>query len=229
MAFIYVGDFPTKLSQYNEVIARLREQEGATRKEEKYLENERIALRNESIHLEKERLALESSIMKLERERLALESSTSKMEEERGALESATRHSKQERSKLEHEKQELEGERELLGRERLALQEERERWEETRNDCVPQGAFWEAVLPALECHAYGKREYWGILRNTPQGWTDLYACMNMPVEINGVTVRRPDRCQHGEGSDIQGFWMVDWEEPGCKPWLQNVHDVVSSV
>jgi hypothetical protein len=93
----------------------MKKQEEAMRKEEKYLEGERIALRNESVHLEKERLALESSILKLERERLALESSTSKMEEEREALESAIRHSKQERSKLEHRKQELEGERELLG------------------------------------------------------------------------------------------------------------------
>jgi hypothetical protein len=219
MAFIYVNDFPNKMIQWNEVITRLREQEGATRKEEKYLEGERIAHRNESVHLEKERLASESTILKLEGERLALDSSTLRMEGEREALESSIHHSEQERSRFEHEKQELEGER-------LALKEEREWWEKARDEQnIPKGAFWEVTLPIWECLAYGQREYWGILRNIPPGRSEVDACMNMPVEIRGVTIRRPSRCQWVDHS-MHGFWVVDWDQPDCKPLHQDFNDWV---
>ena len=117
---------------------------------------------------------------------------------------------------------------EAMRKERLALQEERERWEKAREDRVPQGAFWETVWPAWDCRSYGKREYWGVLRNIPEDWTDIDACMNTPVEINGVAVRRPHRCQYVEGSPhIHGFWMVDWDQLDCQPWHQDFNDKAS--
>jgi len=52
------------------------------------------------------------------------------------------------------------------------------------------------------------------------------ACMNMPVKIKGVTVRRPDRCAYVGNSPrrIHGFWTVDWDQPDCKPWHQDITD-----
>ena len=150
VAFIFFYDMPTKLGDYNETMARMRVQQDGMRREAKHLESERIALWGESNRLEKERSALESS--------------TLKMEGERDALESAIRRSEQERSRLDRQKQLMEDERHLLEHEREALREERGRWEKAREDRVPQGAFWDGVLPALDCRAYGKREYWGILR-----------------------------------------------------------------
>ena len=82
-------------------------------------------------------------------------------------------------------------ERSALAVEREKMRRDRELWEKAREDRVPQGAFWEVVWPAWDCRAYGKREYWGVLQNVPEGWTAMDACTNMPVEINGVTVRRP--------------------------------------
>ena len=128
---------------------------------------------------------------------------------------------------MKEETMRLEAERQSLERERLALKEERERWEKAHDNStnVPQGAFWEVVWPRWECRAYGKREYWGILRNIPQDRAEIDACMNMPVEIKGVTVRRPERCQYEEGSPyVHGFWMVDWDQPDCKPWHQDFQD-----
>jgi len=125
---------------------------------------------------------------------------------------------KLEHKKIVHEKEELrkEGER---------LAEEREKWGKAREDRVPQGAFWDTTWPAQECRAYGKREYWGILWNIPEDWTAVDACMNMPVEIKGVTIRRPYRCAYVEGSPhIHGYWMVDWHQPDCKPWHKDFHD-----
>ena len=122
----------------------------------------------------------------------------------------------------------LVAEREKSEREREKLRREREFWEKVPEDRVPQGAFWEVVWPAWVCRAYGKREYWGMLRNIPQGWSAIDACMNMPVEIKGVTIRRPDRCKFVDGSPhIHGYWIVDWDEQGCKPWYRDFRDAVS--
>ena len=213
--FVFFYDLPSKLDDYNRATARMREQRGAMREEARHLDGKRIALRGES--------------NRLERERLALESSTREMEGEKDALESAIRRSEQERSRLEREKQLLESERQLLEQEEESLREERERWEKAREDRVPQGAFWDPFWPAWDCRAYGKREYWGELKNIPQDWTAMDACTNMPVEIKGVTVRRPYRCGYVEGSPhIHGFWMVDWDQPDCKPRLQDLTDTVCS-
>lgn len=102
--------------------------------------------------------------------------------------------------------------------------------EKARDIRIPQGAFWDPLLPAPDCRAYGKREYHGALQNIPENRTDMDACMNMPVEIKGVTLKRPHRCGYVEGSPrIHGFWTVDWDQPDCKPWHQDVTDKVSSL
>ena len=109
-----------------------------------------------------------------------------------------------------------------------ASQKEGGRWEWAREDRVPQGAFWDPLWPANDCRAYGKREYWAALRNIPEDWTEMEACMNMPVEIKDVSVRRPDRCGYVDGSShIIGFWIVDWDQVDCKPWHVDVTDQVS--
>ena len=209
-------------------MARMREREDAMRAEGKHLEGERIALRTESTRWEKERIALDSSTLKMEGERQALESAIRHSEQERLRLDEKKQLLEGERSRLEKEKHLMENERQSLEEQELALKEERERWERARDEQkIPQGAFWEVVWPAWDCRSYGRREYWGILRNIPAGRSEIDACMNMPVEIKGVAIRRPNRCQYVQGS-IRGFWMVDWDQPDCKPWHQDFVDRVSS-
>ena len=136
-------------------------------------------------------------------------------------LESAARRESKERFALVEERGRSE-------REREKLRHERELWEKEKEDRVPPNAFWEAVWPASACHAYGKREYWGTLQNIPKNWTAMDACMNMPVEISGVTIRRPYRCTFVRGSPhIHGRWIVDWDQTDCKPWYRDFHDAVS--
>jgi len=137
------------------------------------------------------------------------------------SLESSALHSSAEKSALVAEREKSEREREKMKR-------DREFWEKVLEDRVPQGAFWEVVWPAWDCRAYGKREYWGMLQNIPEGWSAIDACMNMPVEIKGVTIRRPYRCAFvDESPHIRGYWMVDWDQSDCKPGLRNFHDAVS--
>jgi len=161
-------------------------------------------MRKEVTRMENERFALANESIRLENERFALANESIRLENERFAL--------------ANESTRLENERRLL-------EQERERWEKAREDRIPQDAFWETVYPAPDCRAYGKREYSGALRNIPGGWTDVDACMNMPVEIKGVSVRRPYRCGYVEGSPhIRGYWMVDWDQSDCKPWYRDFHD-----
>jgi len=223
VVFLFCNDFPTKLVQYHEVMARMREQQDGMVKESRHLENERVALRHESTRLAEERMALESSTLEMEGERLALESAIRHSEQERLRLEKQKQTVDAERSRLEKQTHLLEAERRSLEGEELSLKEERERWEMVRDELtIPKGAFWEFVLPAWDCRAYGKREYWGVLRNVPEGRSEMDACMNMPVEIRGVTIRRPYRCQYR--GPMNGFWMVDWDQPDCKPWHKDFVD-----
>ena len=106
-------------------------------------------------------------------------------------------------------------------------EDELRKWKTQEPGSVPQGAFWDGLWPSLDCRAYGTREYWGVLHNIPKNWTDVDACMNMPFQIKNLTLRRPYRCAYTEGSPhIHGYWMVDWDQPDCKPWHQDFHDTV---
>jgi len=133
-------------------------------------------------------------------------------------VESAKRHALKENSTLVVEKGKMESEIKEMAH-------ERELWEKAREARVLHGAFWEDVLPARDCRAYGEREYWGVLRNIPQGWSGMDACMEMPVEIKDVTIKRPSRCGYIRGSPhVHGYWVVDWDQPDCKPWFRDFQD-----
>ena len=163
----------------------------------------------------------------MEGERYLLEHEKEEWKKERLALESATNRSEQERLRLERVEQLIADELHSLEQEKEELKKERGRWERARKDRVPQGAFWASLWPAPDCRAYGRREYWGTLENIPGDWTDMEACTNMPADIKGVYVRRPDRCGYVEGSShIHGIWMVDQDEVDCKPWHAGATDKV---
>ena len=101
--------------------------------------------------------------------------------------------------------------------------------EKAKEDRVPQGAFWDIIRPASACHAYGKREYRATLQNVPEGLTATNACMNLPVEIKAIIIRRPYRCESVDGSPlVRGYWMVDWDQPDCRPWWRNYQDAVGT-
>jgi hypothetical protein len=66
----------------------------------------------------------------------------------------------------------------------------------------------------------------GAPHNIPEGWSAIDACMNVPVEIKGITLRCIGaRSTFINGSlHICGYWMVDWGQPDCRPWYRKYHD-----
>ena len=120
--------------------------------------------------------------------------------------------------------------REKSEQERAKMERERKLWEKVPEDHIPPGAYWKSIGPAYNCQAYGKREYQGMLQDIPRGWTAMDACMNTPANIEGVTIRRPDRCAFVSGSPhIHGYWTVNWNQKDCKPWLKDIRDIVSLI
>lgn len=136
------------------------------------------------------------------------------------------------RSKIQsapRERSALVAERDRSEREREKMRHDRELWEKMPEDHVPPGAHWGTIKPVSSCLEYGKREYFGMLQDIPEGWSAVDACRNTPAEIKGVTVRRPYRCQFVDGSPhIHGYWIVDWDPKDCRPWPKNIRDTVSS-
>lgn len=195
-----------------------------------------IDLESEALHVSREKFALAVERERSEREREESEQEREKWERERGKSLRERAESRRERGEFEQERSELrqernqsQQEREKSQQERESMRRDRELWERALEDRVPQGAFWEVVWPTWECRAYGKRDYWGMLQNIPEGWSTIDACMNMPVEIGGVTVRRPYRCAFVDGSPlIHGYWLVDWDQTDCKPWYRNYQDAVGA-
>ena len=218
---MFIG-LASTIVELNKAAVRINKEADRPENERRSLEREREMLKDERQFLKQERRALKGERRLFEQERETLKGERQSLKQERGAL-------KGERQLFGQDREVLKGERQLLRKERGALKEERERWEKAREDYFPRGAFWDGISPALDCRAYGKREYWGALENIPENWTDMNACMNMPVEIKGVSIRRPDRCSYAEGSPhIHGHWMVDWNQSDCKPWHQDFHDTVRS-
>lgn len=183
----------------------------------------------ESAVLRKERSALVAEREKWEKKRVELEQERVQWEQEGVQWEQERVQWKQERLSSEQEREKLERERGKSEQERAKMRRERELWEKAKEDRVPPGSFWDIIRPASACHAYGKREYWSTLQNVPEGWTPTDACMNTPVEIKDVTVRRPYRCTSDESPHIRGYWIVDWDEPGCKPWWREYRDAVCQI
>jgi hypothetical protein len=55
------------------------------------------------------------------------------------------------------------------------------------------------------CISYGTRKYSALLSNIPEGYDWMDACMGTPIDIHGVTFRKPDWCG---GSVSSCHWRV---------------------
>ena len=123
--------------------------------------------------------------------------------------------------------------REIWERGKEDMRHDKEVWEEMSKERPLPHSSWLPTQELRECHAYGKREYKGVLWSTPAGWSDVDACMNTPVRIkvNGnwpeVEIKHPHRCaSEGRSRTIVGHWIVDWGQDDCKPALREFDDTV---
>lgn len=57
------------------------------------------------------------------------------------------------------------------------------------------GLYWDELKGSTHCTGYGTRRYSARLRNVPFWANRTRACLETPVQINGVTLPSPDECE----------------------------------
>ncbi|KAJ7602241.1 hypothetical protein DFH06DRAFT_1208558 [Mycena polygramma] len=121
----------------------------------------------------------------------------------------------------DNERQNLIAMREQLVRDREQFAYDREQWihdreMDKREDRVRAGLYWGDLKSEKRCLRYDTREYSApLLYNTAQ------ACTDMPVEIHGVKISRPDQCDDKGSSGVFGHWTVN-SEPACVTYFGEI-------
>ncbi|OBZ76110.1 hypothetical protein A0H81_03926 [Grifola frondosa] len=53
-------------------------------------------------------------------------------------------------------------------------------------------------------------------------WMEI--CQEMPVVIHGRTIAKSDKCERLQNGDIKGHWLVNFDEPACRPYWGDLYD-----
>ncbi|KAF8897758.1 hypothetical protein BD779DRAFT_1492357 [Infundibulicybe gibba] len=107
-----------------------------------------------------------------------------------------------------------EWDRERRQRQRWEWEQERREEQERRR----MNLWWDKPIAGLQCFAHGSREYTARLWNIPIGYNWTKACENTKVEINGMSISKPDFCEdRGIWGGVYGHWIVHTGEIACLP------------
>ncbi|KAF8985348.1 hypothetical protein BDQ17DRAFT_1415386 [Cyathus striatus] len=125
--------------------------------------------------------------------------------------------------KTEEEERRKEWERKV--QERKTEEEERHKeWEQNdqkrkseEEERHKAAMFW-AQLGVGKCESYNSRRYWSTLQHIPENYTGdrITACMETAARVHGREVK-PLWCDDLGELGVWGNWVVDFDEPGCRP------------
>jgi len=83
---------------------------------------------------------------------------------------------------------------------------------------------WGALRKDEKCLSYGTARYQAHLQYVPPLWDQPAACLATPVLIYGKDLL-PTECRRTFGTtQVLGIWVVDFDEPACKPWWRDIKD-----
>ncbi|KAF7344412.1 hypothetical protein MSAN_01922400 [Mycena sanguinolenta] len=112
------------------------------------------------------------------------------------------------REQLVHDKEEW-----VRHREDEKHEEERRRQEE--EDRIRAGFAWDGLRGDQRCLQHGMRRYTAQLANVPREYDPVKACTETAIEIHGVKIPSPDRCEDRGCAGVFGHWIVNYSEPAC--------------
>ncbi|KAJ6495408.1 hypothetical protein C8R45DRAFT_823998, partial [Mycena sanguinolenta] len=112
------------------------------------------------------------------------------------------------REQLVHDKEEW-----VRHRDEEKHEEERRRREE--EDRTRAGFAWDGIKGDQRCLQHGMRRYTAQLANVPREYDPVKACTETAIEIHGVKILRPDKCEDRGCAGVFGHWIVDDSEPAC--------------
>ncbi len=141
--------------------------------------------------------------------------------------------------------QQREQQRHQWDKERRQWWEEREKHDQEEREHERRLIQWGPLQKEQECDSYGTARYQAHLQYVPPGWDQYTACTETPVQIHQTNLL-PTRCQINtvsavffspwtntnyvpstQDGRVVGVWIVDFEEPACKPWWRDIKDHVS--
>ncbi|PPQ77425.1 hypothetical protein CVT25_011007 [Psilocybe cyanescens] len=85
-----------------------------------------------------------------------------------------------------------------------------------RNGGRSRDIHWDSPQPGARCLGFGTREYTARLKNLPffSNWEE--ACKETAIEIHGVLIAQPTRCESKwPMGGVTGHWIVDYQEDRC--------------
>jgi len=127
------------------------------------------------------------------------------------------------RRDVEQEYQRWEQQREQWDKERRQWREERKKHEEEERERERRLIQWGPLQKDQECVSYGAARYQAHLQYVPPGWDQYTACTETPIQIHQKDVL-PTQCQFNTEGQVVGVWVIDFEEPACKPWWRDIKD-----
>jgi len=82
---------------------------------------------------------------------------------------------------------------------------------------------WGPLEKDEECLSYGTIRYQARLEYVPPLWDNRAACLATPIQIHRKDVF-PTECHRNNETEVLGIWVVDFDEPACKPWWRDIKD-----
>ncbi|KAJ7441630.1 hypothetical protein B0H11DRAFT_2349201 [Mycena galericulata] len=160
------------------------------------------------------------------REQLMREQEAWVREREAGRREDERRRkeAERERRELSAMREELMRDRETWARECEASKREEERRREAAADRVRAGFAWDGLQAEQRCLSHGAREYTARIVNVPRRYDPIQACTETAVEIHGMRILSPLRCEDRGCGGVVGHWTVDYGEPTCITHFDNFKD-----
>ncbi|KAL1940033.1 hypothetical protein VTO73DRAFT_9368 [Trametes versicolor] len=193
-------------------------------------EDERAAHRAEHKHWLSER-AEEEEAWRRKRDAWRKQQEQDRREEEtrRQAIREAFQAERESwRRQREAEQQQRQVARDEFQAEREGWRRQREEEERHRLEVVrrSQGVYWTEPRGDEHCHSFGTRAYSSYLKDIPGDLNWLEVCNNMPpVVIHGREMSSsPHKCERDKNGEVVCVWLVDFDEPACKPYWNEIID-----
>jgi len=129
-----------------------------------------------------------------------------------------------ERREINAMREQLLRDRETWAQECEANKREEERRRKEAEDRVRAGFAWDGLKANQRCLRHDTRQYTARISNVPRAYDPIQACAETAVEIRGLKLATPHRCEDRGCNGVIGHWIVDSGEASCATHFDHFKD-----
>ncbi|KAJ7038006.1 hypothetical protein C8F04DRAFT_951913, partial [Mycena alexandri] len=96
--------------------------------------------------------------------------------------------------------------------------------EKIRQERIRARFAWDDLKGDQHCLQHGMRRYTARIANVPREYDPATACTETAVEIHGMRIPSPNRCEDRGCGGVIGHWLVSHSEPTCATHFDNFKD-----